>query len=882
MALVPGTLVGPYEIVGRLGAGGMGEVFKARDSRLHRDVALKVIVAARALDAGSVARFEREARAAAALNHPHIVGIHDVGTFEGAPFLISELLEGDSLRHHIDRGRVAMRDALLWTAQAADALAAAHAKGIVHRDVKPENLFVTADGRLKVLDFGIAKLLDGAANDAATSAGDTPTLSGTVLGTAGYMSPEQAAGRTIDHRSDLFSLGAVLYELLTGQRAFRGATAVETMAAIVKDDVVAPSALNPAVAGHLERIVLRCLDKLPDRRFQSARDLAFALTSAASESGGHPRAHDGSPPAPSPWSRGKVLTATLAAMAAGAAAALLLRPAPVVSSRSPKHFVIETRPVPLSEALVPIALSPDGSTLAYTGGSHEGAQLYVRPLGSLTPRVLSGTLQAADPFFSPDGRWIAFRAAGQLRKVPAGGGPVVTIASIGSLGSLGGAWARDGWIYYSYGTRVWRVRDDGGTPAAVTTPDPTRGEQLHYWPQVLPGGTSLLLTVVTGPVEASRLALVDLAGGATRTLVDGGAFGRYLASGHLFYVKGSTGFVVPFDPSRAVSTGEPRAVIEHIEVTGGAGARFAAADDGTVAFVQRTAAVRRAVVATDRAGHAMPIDVPPGEIEGLSISPDERWLAIVRRDGTARQLWIRDQQQGSTSQLTFEGAVSGGPAVWRPDSRAVTYARRVGNQVEMVTQAIEGTRVAEVLWSGPDPVWPGSWSADGQQLFYMLGAPTTPGDLAVFDVGTATSRPVLSTAATEWGARISPDGQWLAYVSNGTGVWEAYVRPWPNDGTPRRVSANGGTEVVWRKDGRELFFRSEAGLMAAAVTPGAGFSIGEPRVVLQLVAVPGSPGLPNYDVSRDGQQIVMVQRGADEDAWPPIHVIVDWLTPQSP
>jgi len=857
----------------------MGEVYRARDARLGRDVAIKVVAADRAVDGSAMARFEQEARAAAALSHPHIVAVFDVGWHDGLPFIVSELLEGETLRARLDAGPVPVRKALEWASQIAEGLAAAHARGVVHRDLKPENLFLATDGRMKILDFGLSKLIETKALAAVSGAATLPqTAHGVVMGTVGYMSPEQVAGSGVDARSDIFSLGVVLHELLTRQRTFRRATGAETMTAILHDDAAAPSTINPGVGAAVDLIVRRCLEKQPAARFQSASDLAFALSSASTASGSQSFAR----PSTAPIAGKKVAAlaaGAVACVALGAASArYLANPSSANAARSSKHFVVVPRPA-LSESPTPFALSPEGTKLAYVGGANEGSQLYVRALNQLDAVLVPGTLAAADPFFSPDGRWVGFRRGGTLQKVPYAGGPVVTIAPLPDRGTLTAHWADDGAIYYSWGGSLWRVAAEGGSPLRLTTPDPAKGESIHIRPQLLPGGSHLLFTVVMATTdEASRVVVMPVGGGPLRTIVEGAASGRYLDSGHLTYLQGSTLFAVAFDAARLALRGAPAAVLDNVGRTS-AGAHFAAAADGTMMFMQRTSTDRRSLVWVDRRGIASPIGtIAPRQFASPVVSPDGNRIAAVVSERSQSDLWLYERATGASGRLTFDGGIAAGLA-WTPDGRYVTYAKNAKGASFIALQAVDGDRRSRQLFAATEMLWPGGWSADGQHLGYMRSTRETFGDVEVFDVGGSnTRRAVVATPATEWGAKLSPDGHWMAYTSNTTGTWEVYVQPFPGPGNPRTVSVDGGTEVVWSKDGREIFFRSGTRMMAApTVMARDGLSIGAPAVLFDGPFVAGQPGLPNFDVSSDGQRFLMVQPGPDEATARPLHIIVDWF-----
>jgi len=882
MALSAGVRLGPYEIQSLIGSGGMGEVYRARDTRLDRLVAIKVVTTGLTPDPAAISRLEQEARAAAALNHPNILAVFDVGAYNSQPFIVSELLEGETLRARLQHP-VPPRKALEWASQVADALSAAHARGIIHRDVKPENLFLTADGRVKVLDFGLSKLVEPHGPPAVTAIVTAPvqTAHGVVMGTVGYMSPEQVAGGVVDSRSDIFSLGVVLHELLTRQRAFQRGTSAETMTAILHDELPAPSTVNPSAPTTVDPVVIRCVEKSPAVRFQSASDLAFALRNASTaspSSGSDTVPHRATPGAR--WTIALAAGAVLCAVAGAAGARYLFRSA-TSPARIPKHFAVTT-PAVLSEEPVPLAISADGTKLAYTAGTQEGSQLYVRALDRLDPVVVPGTLSAKNPFFSPDGRWIGFRAKGALKRVPAGGGPVVTIASLSDRGSVGAHWSADGTIYYSFAGSLWRVSSDGGTPQRLTTPDPARGELLHMWPQVLPGSARLLFTVVTSlDTDSSRLVVMPIGGGTPRTVLEGASYGHYLPTGHLVYLKSGTLFAVQFDVARLALSGSPTAVLDKLTNNyDSASAQLVAADEGTIAFVEGTRLDHRSLVWADRHGTSTPIsadsDIPPRQFASPVVSFNGARIAALVRDKGQSDVWVYERATHAFGRLTLDGAIAGGLA-WTADGKRVTFAKSVSGRSLIASQAVDGDRQSTTIVSATESLWVGGWSADGRFLGYMRAAEGTNGDVEAIDIkGDLKPRPVVSTPATEWGARLSPDGHWMAYTSNASGRWEVYVQPFPGPGNPRQISVDGGTEVVWAKNGHEIYFRNGTRMMFAPVVSTPEVSLGAPTVLFDAPFVMGQPGLPNYDVSTDGR-FLMVQPGPEETAARPIHVVVDWF-----
>ncbi len=683
-AIAIGTTIGPYEITGWLGAGGMGDVYRARDSRLEREVAIKVIPDTYATDAGRLQRFEQEARAAGQLNHPNILVVHDTGVHDGTPYIVSELLDGESLRSRLAGGALTPRKAIEYARQIAQGLATAHDRKIVHRDIKPDNLFITSDGRLKILDFGIAKLTapgDPGDNDAQPTNFKTETVPGTIVGTASYMSPEQVRGETIDHRSDLFSLGTVLHEMLTGRLAFGRATGADTMAAILKDEPEESIAADVPPA--LARIVSRCLEKSRETRFQSARDLAFALdvlsgtgTAATPVTVERPR-----------WFHGRGLPWVAAGtLAAGLALAIMLwapwRRVPASASLRLSIELGADVSLPALNAQFGDAaiISPDGAVIAFVAqkSDEDKGRLYVRRLSQLEATPLPGTDDALAPFFSPDGQWIGFFASWHLKKISLTGGAPVTLADAPS--PRGGAWSEDGTIVFApdqvVGTHLSRVPSAGGKTEPLTAL--AEGERGHSWPQVLPGGTAVLYTVSSqGATYNDANLVVQRLPAGTRTVVQrGGYHGRYLPSGHLVYVHDGTLFAVPFDLDRMEVTGTPVRAIEGLRsnsITGGA--QFTVSSTGTLLYMPgEMIGAGVPLYWLDREGKTTTLRSTPANWMTLLLSPDGRRLATEVLNGSS-DIWINDIARETLTRLTTDASGATNPA-WTPDGRRIVFASR--------------------------------------------------------------------------------------------------------------------------------------------------------------------------------------------------------------
>ena len=877
--LAPGARLGPYEIAGMLGTGGMGEVYRARDARLGRDVAVKVIAFDASDDPGRLRRFEQEARAVASLNHPNILSVYDVGVEAGAPYLVFELLEGESLRSRLEREAVPQRKAADWAVQIAHALAAAHDRGIVHRDLKPENVFVTREGRVKVLDFGLAKLVLG--EETVGDAGRSATIAaethpGTVLGTVGYMSPEQVRGQAVDARSDLFSLGAVLYEMLSGGRAFRGDTAADTLMAILKDDP--PALTSDASSPALERIVRRCLEKTPAERFQSARDLAFnleALTLSGSSA---------VPAAPARWKPrlGPALAATLLLAAVTAAAFLAGRRAASVAGdrvapdTSQGEVRLQVVPPAGLRYISGLRLSPDGRLLAFIGTAADGTtQLWVRPLGSLDARPLPGTEGARPkPFWSPDSRSIAFFTADQLKRIDVSGGrPQMLCDSEPFFGTWkSGAWSREGVLIFTAGFAVYRVSASGGTAVAVTTLDKSRREMLHAFPEFLPDGRHFLYFARSEDPEHRGVRLGSLDSAETRPLLRCEDPAGYAWPGYLLLRRGRALLAYPFDAQRLAVTGEPFVAAETVDARG-----FSASETGILALVSSGAETTQPTW-FDRAGSQLGTIGEPGEYVQVALSPDGRRAAVQRLDPRldTADIWLLDLTRGVPSRFTFDSGSETDP-VWSPDGRALAFSAEGEDKgrLAIFLKELGGAAEERVLPKTAPRAFVEDWSRDGRFLLYGAGAGGRDGLWAIPLSGERKPFPVVQSSFPKDEPHLSPDGRWLTFLSAESGRAEIYVQAFPGPGPRARVSTGGGGQPRWRGDGRELFYRALDGtLMSVAMNAGATIEPGAPRKLFST-KLPMDETLDEYAVTADGQRfLVLVPLG--EAAPSPITVVLNW------
>jgi serine/threonine-protein kinase len=770
MTLDPGTRLGPYEIQALLGQGGMGEVYEARDTRLGRTVAVKVLPAHLAADAERRERFEREARAISSLSHPHICTLHDVGREGGVDYLVMERLEGVTLAHRLQKGALPIEAGLRHGIEIAEGLAEAHRRGIVHRDLKPGNVMLTQAGA-KLLDFGLAKpggALLAAASGAEATALPTEqkplTAQGTLLGTLQYMSPEQLEGREGDARSDLWALGLVLYEMTTGRRPFGGASQASLIAAILQAEPQPIAALQPLAPSGLDRVVKACLAKDPEARWQSARDLARELRwiaegPTASESGPARRSR-----LPLALPAGLLAVAALAAGLAGFALARS-RPAP------PRPVMRLAVTPPANQPLVlgrrsAVALSPDGKRLVYLGGEGATRHLLSRPLDQLDATPLAGPEGADAPFFSPDGEWVAFFAAGKLKKVPAAGGPVHTLCD--APDARGGSWAADGTIVFAPGnfSGLAVVSANGGAPVTLTKPDAAEGERSHRWPQVLPDGGAALFTIGLASgisFDQARIGLVTLATGERRSLAEHGSYARLLPSGHLLFVRGSTLLAAPFDTARLAPAGAPVPVVEGVRTNASGGAHFSFSGSGALAYVAGVALeTDRRLVFADRQGRTTPVSDARHDCMFPRLSPDGGRIAVSNRVGTP-DVWVQDIARGTFTRLTSGPGARTVPS-WSPDGQRVACRSGLpGRTTSLLAKPADGSGPEETLVTAPSAGLTSSWSPDGRHLAYDVRSPEHGFDVWVMPLGAdRTPRAFVRTPANEHGPAFSPDGRPLA------------------------------------------------------------------------------------------------------------------------
>ncbi len=873
MPIPNGTQFGPYEIAGWLGAGGMGEVYRARDVRLERQVALKVVPERFVADAARLDRFRQEARAAGQLNHPNITAVYDSGVHAGMPYIVSELLEGESLRSRLEAGPLPVGTAIEYACQIAEGLAAAHDRSILHRDLKPDNLFVTAEGRVKILDFGIAKLLP-AADEGATPARQE-TEPGLILGTVSYMSPEQVRGEPLDFRSDIFSVGIILREMLTGRQAFRRGTTADTMAAILKEE---PSGKFPAAASPaLERIVSRCLEKSREARFQSARDLAFGLQFLSGAGTAWPARQDTRRLA----SLDRLLPWTLAGALSVALAASVVMSAPWTRtpSREPLRLIANLGgDAPLAPLNVQygnaVELSPDGSTIAFVAraSAETPPVLYVRRLNHTRATALAGTEDAISPFFSPDSQWIGFFAHMKLQKIAATGGAPIVVAD--AISGRGGTWAPDGTIVFQADMQpnrpLSRVSEDGGQ--AVALPALAEGEVTEVWPQVLPSGHALIYTssVVAGAYNDANVMGRLLPNGPPHVIVRGAYHGRALPSGQLVYIHDNTLFAAPFDPVRLEITAPAVPALEGVMSNGlTGGAQFSVSNDGTLVYLpglSEGAGTRLQWM--DRTGTTTTLRGTVANWFSPVFSPDGARVAMEIRERTAQgDIWVYEPARDLMTRLTTNAAQDTRPA-WTPDGLRVAFGsdQAAPGTTNLYMTPADGSREAVRLTTSANAQQPGSWHPSGKFLAFEEMNPVTGMDVMILPVerdeqsrwkaGAATA--FVNTTRMEWDPAFSPDGRWIAYASSASPAdREVFVQPFPGPGPRVQVSIGGGESPVWSRTKRELLYGADGQIMAVSYTTDAGsFRPGTPRA--------WSPGryqtrgrIVMFDLHPDGERVAL-------------------------
>ena len=887
MTLSTGTRLGPYEIVAPIGAGGMGEVYRARDTRLERTVAVKVLPSHLAASADSRQRFEREARTISQLSHPHICALYDVGREGETEYLVMEYLEGETLSDRLAKGSLPIGQVLRYGCEVADGLDKAHRQGIVHRDLKPGNVMITKSG-VKLLDFGLARALVPASAAIELTALPTQaaalTQEGTILGTLQYMAPEQLEAKEADARTDIFAFGAVLYEMATGGKAFSGASQASLIGSILRDEPRAISEIQPMTPPAFDRVVRTCLAKDPDDRWQTAHDIAVQLKwiQEGGSAVGLP-----APVAARRRSRERLWMSAAAALALSTAllAFFLVRnlPAP---ARVIQSAILPPEKAQFNFEAGAMALSPDGKRLAFVATTSDGkALLFVRELSGLSSQPLAGTEDAIHPFWSPDSRYLGFFAGGKLKKIEASGGPPETLcdAPVGR----GGSWNRDGVIVFAAagGGPLSRVSSEGGTPASVTELDKPRGEESHRWPFFLPDGRHFLYlarglrdTSTQSRIAAIRVASLDSK--RSEILLRTNANAVYVPPRHLLFWREGTLVAQPFDPKARRLTGDAFPVAGRVSRSQTGGVIFSASESGLLAYHGGGDLGFSQLIWYDRGGRQLETVGVPAEILRPRLSHDGTRVAVEisdRENGT-RDIWIHDLSRRAQSRFTFDTTHDNGP-IWSPDDSRILFSSARVKAAGLFQKLATGAGSEEALFASDASAIPTDCSADGRWItFTTYGqgrGPGTNADLWILSVADRKAAVFLRTEFSESGGQFSPDGRWMAYVSDESGRPEVYVQHFPGPGGKWQASPAGGHSPRWSRDGRELFYVAPGdNLMSIDVKGGEAFGAGVPKLLFgapMLLSVLGT----QYDVSADGQRFLVNRRAADT-AEAPITLVVDW------
>jgi Tol biopolymer transport system component len=864
------------EVLGIIGRGGMGEVYRARDTKLKRDVAIKTLPDEFSHDVDRLNRFQREAEVLASLNHPNIAAIYDLQEADGARFLVLELVEGETLAERIQRGPIPIEEALQIARRICEALEAAHEQGIVHRDLKPANIKITPDDKVKVLDFGLAKAMESTPT---TGVSNSPTLlsaarsnAGLILGTAAYMSPEQAKGKQVDRTTDVWAFGCVLYEILTGRAVFEGETTGEILGGIFKAE---PDwrRLPAETPESIRRLLRRCLEKERSLRLHDIADARIEIHDAQNG----PQA---SPAAQWPRFRRRLIAVGSALVILTLVASFaLVRAFHPVPQALEMRLEISTPPTASPETL---AISPDGQKIVFVAASEGQSRLWVRSLDSVSARALTGTDGASFPFWSPDSRSLGFFADGKLKRIDVDSASVLILTDAVN-GGRGGSWNRDGTIIFTpsaANTPIFRISAAGGAPSAITR---TNGNETnHRFPYFLPDGNHFLYYVVGAP-ESHGIYVSDLNGSAARRLLDVDSAPVYSSTGQLLFVRQGTLFAQDFDTKRMELKGSPSPIADRIAAAGTAQGSVAVSASMTGQLIYRSASGggRRQVVWFDRLGKELTkVGEPTGATE-LSISPDGRRASLTQQVNQNFDLWLLDLERGVLSRFTSDPAVDN-YATWSPDSRRIAFESNRKGAYDLYQKPAAAAGNEELLLASPNTKGPTDWSPDGRFLLYMDADPKN-GSSDLWALPLETDRkpfPVTQTSFNERSGQFTPDGRWIAYESDESGRYEIYIQPFPGPGGRVQVSTNGGAQARWRRDGKELFYIAlDNRLMGVPIRLASNsqtIDAGAP-VPLFTTHIGGAISVPNkqqYDVSPDGQRFLM--NTIIEETALPITVILNW------
>ena len=902
MPLASGTKLGPYEIQSALGAGGMGEVYRARDTRLDRTVAIKILASHLSASPELKQRMEREARAISSLNHPNICHLYDIGSQDGTDYLVMEFLEGETLAERLRRGAIPLAEVLQVGITIAEALAAAHRQGMVHRDLKPGNIMLTKGGA-KLMDFGLAKsaaagtpasgtnapLLSAAMTISDASPMSPLTTAGSIVGTIQYMSPEQVEGKELDSRSDIFSFGAVLYEMVTGKRAFEGKSQLSVASAILEKDPHPVSALKPMTPPALDRTILKCLAKNPEQRWQNASDLATQLSWLTDASGTFSAVKSASPqpiPAKLRW----LLIVLLLLFLIGVITVWnSLRD---VTRESPMTMRFNIA-LPEDQALggtwywyPSVAISPDGSKVAYV--THHGgvSQIFLRRIGEATPQVLPGTERADMPFFSPDGQWLGMYSGGKIKKVPLAGGPTVTLAETSFKGAT---WGPDDAIYFSNGAGLMKVAATGGDPQKVLALDAKAGETDQVFPEVLPGAKALLFTVrnMKQPsFDEADVAVVKLATGERKILVRQGTDAHYVSSGHLVFMRAGVLMAVLFDADKLEVKGAAVPVVEKVLENPRIGAgQYAVSRDGLLVYIPGGVSYgEHEMVFVDKAGNAKPLTANKRPYEDFTLSPDGKFLAITI-EGPVTNTWVHDISRDTETRFNF--GIENRDPTWTPDGKHIAYSGYHDNKYAVFWKPMDGSTPEEALVLSDKNVDAWFFSPDGGTLLYAVYQFAEEQNIAALPLKDREHARMIFPAkySVEW-AILSPDGKWIAYDSDESGRPEVYVAPYPALEPRERISTDGGLHPLWSPDGRELYYRmgtspeemeqrylgQKTRIMAVSIDTKPALQAGKPRMLFEG---PYFESGHDIAVTPDGKGFILIRE--NDTAGPrEMQVVVNW------
>jgi serine/threonine-protein kinase len=896
-----GQTISHYRVTAKIGAGGMGEVYRATDTKLGRDVALKVVPTAFVQDAERMARFEREAQVLASLNHPNIATIY--GLEEGASpqtaqpgvaaplrALVMELVEGPTLADRIAQGALPLEETLPLAKQIAEALEYAHERGIIHRDLKPANVKVTSDGKVKVLDFGLAKALldDATVQDASHS----PTLSmaatkaGIILGTAAYMSPEQARGKPADRRADIWAFGVVLYEMLSGKQIFGGETASDSMAAVITREpewALLPASTPPRV----RELLRRCLTKDPKQRLRDIGEARIAIEQAnvSPEAGAAAAPSSHIPAIAQPrWLRW--LPWAVVAIAVGFAGLTLWR-TPPAAENSVARFAI---PLPAGAALgapncLNLAISPDGNHIAFVLTTEGATQITLRAANALDLTQVPGSEGGVCPFFSADSKWLGFVSGGSMKKVRLAGGAPLDVAPVETSDFRGAAWLPGDTIVFSNvaSAPLSMVSANGGSPKSLTSLVLEKKERTHRWPYALPGGKAVLFTVGTSDspdnYDDSRIDAVVVATGERKTVLQGASMAQYLLpTRQLIFAKNGSLYAIPFDEEKLECHGESAPVVQGVQgnVTTGA-VSFAISFNGSLVYMPGASAqAERKLIWFDRQGKVQALPAPLRAYADPQISPDGRRLAVAIVSGRSSSVWTYDLDRNSLNRLTFDTSIS---PVWSPDGKRIAFlGQQPGRRPRVEWKLADGSGESETLWEPTNPGNPASFSPDGKWLAIATETAQNQGDIFVVPLqGDRKAQSFVSGPANEVHPSFSPDGRWLAYVSGETGRSEVYVMPFPRAPGRWQISFEGGLEPRWSSDGKEIFYRSPNGLMTTPVeASGSAFRFGTPKLLVKRTFDVYGSNSSTYVVSKDGKRFLQIVPGAAQDSAKGLEVVLHW------